>query len=90
MLSSDDMTFVDVETIQKTDLFTNEELDEIKKQRNSYEISLPPIATMTDWKMGDLKSKWITKLLYEAETIFAKNILLDEKFFGYILHGSAF
>lgn len=57
MLSSDDMMFVDVETIRKTNLFLAEELIDIKKQRNSGELSLPPIAAMTEWKMGDLKSK---------------------------------
>lgn len=59
MLSSDDMKFVDVETIRKTNLFSNEELTEIQKQRNNGEISLAPIAAMTDWKMGDLKSEKI-------------------------------
>lgn len=57
MLTSDDMKYVDVETIRKTNLFADEELTEIKKQRNCGESSLPPIATMTDWRMGDLKSK---------------------------------
>lgn len=59
MLSSDDMKFADVEAIRKTNLFSNEELTEIKKQRSSGEMGLPPIAVMTDWKMGDLKSKRI-------------------------------
>lgn len=53
------MKFVDVETIRKTNLFLNEELTEIQKQRNNGEISLAPIAAMTDWKMGDLKSEII-------------------------------
>lgn len=60
MLTSDDLKFVDVETIRKTNLYSNEELTEIKRQRSSCEISLPTIATMTDWKMGDLKSKNIS------------------------------
>lgn len=57
MLTSEDMKFSDVEKIRKTNLFSNEELIEIKKQRNNGEVSLPPIAAMTDWKMGDLKSE---------------------------------
>ncbi len=57
MLSSDDMKYADVEAIRKSNLFSNEELQEIKLQRNSGEITLPPIAAMTDWKMGDTKSK---------------------------------
>lgn len=59
MLTSDDMKYADVDIIRKTNLFSNEELIEIKKQRNNGEISLPPIAAMTDWKMGDLKSDYI-------------------------------
>lgn len=59
MLTSDDMKFTDVDIIRKTNLFSSEELMEIKKQRYNGEVSLPPIAAMTDWKMGDLKSELI-------------------------------
>lgn len=57
MLTSEDIKFTDGDIISKTNLFSNEELIEIKKQRNNGELSLPAIATMTDWKMGDLKSE---------------------------------
>ncbi|XP_037037569.1 integrator complex subunit 8 [Bradysia coprophila] len=52
MLSSD----ADVDTIRKTNLFSNEELQDIKKQRSGGDMVLPPVAAMTDWKIGDLKN----------------------------------
>lgn len=74
MLSSDDMKFADVETIRKTNLFTEEELAEIRKQRHSGDISLPPIALMTDWKMGDVKSKLNVSLLCRFATQNGSNV----------------
>lgn len=52
MISSD----ADIETIRKANLFSNEELQDIKKQRNGAEMALPPVAATTDWRIGDLKS----------------------------------
>ncbi|KAJ6650141.1 Integrator complex subunit 8, partial [Pseudolycoriella hygida] len=56
MLSSNDTKFVDVAIIKKTNLFADEELIEIERQRNCGEMSLPQIAVMSDWKMGEIKN----------------------------------
>lgn len=47
----------DVEIIRRTNLFTTDELNDLKNQRAMDEIVLQSIATAADWKMIDSKRK---------------------------------
>ena len=58
LLTADDLNAM-IEAIRKMNIFSDVELTEIKNQRSSKELTLPAIATMIDWKMGDLKSEFI-------------------------------
>lgn len=61
----------DIQAIQNADIFSGEEIEEIDrlKQLSSgiqiKDIVLPPVATMSDWKMGDARSKnhWFRNFL---------------------------
>lgn len=56
LLTSDDLKHLDTEILRKANLFSSEEILDIKRQRNGNDLPMPYIATLTDWKMCEAKS----------------------------------